>query len=330
MNTEAAEAIKNTNMYELASKTTHRARLTGEEKEIAYALDAWAREIGKTGHDKNHEIAAFVQKVVEEQRQGYSTDLLDTIFDMGSVGEFDAYEAYKMPENTLKATEAAKGGNVNRSFLDITMLSPVYKNLQIESDLSFIDLRRNGWKTVALLSEYAVEAFENAMFADMFGRIDAAITSGAAGYIAESSAKVTAASADALALYIMDMSCGGGAIVALSKYIQQISKLTGFDSDGMREEVHNNGFLGKYDSIPMYRISGTHTLNNDGVTKLLPDKRVFGVAGKIGSLDIAGDTHVYENEDINNERIHIKIADFTYRYAFYDTAAKNCAKIVTA
>lgn len=330
MNTEIAEVIKATNMYELATKTNNKVQLSAEEKDVVATLDTWAREIGKTGQDKNHEIAAFIQRVIEEQRSAYPVEFLDRMFDRGTIGEFDTYEAYKMPENTLKAIEAAKGGNVDRSFLDITMLRPVYRNLQIESDISYIDLRRAGWKSVALLAEYAVEAFENAMFADMFSRIDTAITSGAPNYISESTASVTAASADALALYLLDMNQGGSNIIALSKYIQQMSKLPSFASDEMKQEVYNNGFLGKYDSIPMFRVSSTNTLNNDGVTALLPDKRVFGVAGKIGTLDMKGETHTYETEDNNNERIHIKIADFTYGYALYDDAAKNCAKIVLA
>lgn len=330
MNTEIAEAIKATNMYELATKTLRKVQLDSAEKEIVATLDKWAREIGKTGHDKNHEIAAFVQRVVEEEFDQSYAEILDRIFDRGSVGEFDVYEAYRMPKNTLKAIEAAQGGNVDRSFLDISMMTPVYRNLQVESDISFADLRRNGWKTVALISEYAVEALQNAMFADIFGRIDAGIASGAANYITEATTKVTAASADALALYLLDLNKGDSVIVGLSKYIQQMSKLTGFDSDAMRNEVHTNGFLGVYDSIPMLPVSSTNTLNNDGITKLIPDNRVFGVAGKIGTLDMKGDVHTYEEEDINNERIHIKIADFTYGYAFNDTALLDCAKIVVA
>ena len=120
----------------------------------------------------------------------------------------------------------------------------------------------------------------------------------------------------------------GGLVVGLSKYIQQMSKLTGFASDAMKQEVHNNGFLGVYDSIPMRAVSSVYKVGADGNTLLIPDKRVFGIAGKVGVLDQRGDMHTYEIEDLNNERIHIKMADFTYGIAFNNAAADRACKIV--
>lgn len=328
---EISEIVENVNAYELAQKTVANVNLEAEEKEAVAELDNWAREIGKSGHDRDHEIAAFVTRQINDQLTEDFDDILNTAFDVGTIGEFDAYEAYADPKNTLNAVEAAKGGNVDRSFIDIKALAPTWHNRQVETDLSFVDLRRNGWKSVAKLTEFGVEALRNARLYDAFAALDAAITSGSANYITESTSAVTQTSADALALYILEHSDGNsGLIVGLSKYIQQMSKLNGFASDIMRQEVHTNGFLGMYDSIPMRAVSSYYKIGKDGTTLLIPDKRVFGIAGKVGTLDQRGDMHTYEIEDPDNERIHIKMADFTYGIAFNNAAADLAAKIVTA
>ena len=54
-------------MFDVAEKVEYKRSLTAEEKEVYEISDAWAREIGKTGNDKDHEIAAFVNKVVNEE-----------------------------------------------------------------------------------------------------------------------------------------------------------------------------------------------------------------------------------------------------------------------
>ena len=325
---DIAEMIENTNMMELASKTANQAVLNDDEREVVAQLDEWAREIGKTGHDKDHEIAAFVEKTINTEIVNYPDELLDDIFDRGSIGEFDDYHARTEPKNTLRAIEAAKGGNVDRSYIDFTALTPSWKNRQVETGLSFVDLRKNGWKSVALLTDFAMDALRNAMFYDIFSAVDTAVASGNPNYIANASTTLLQASMDELALYVNDLAQSNAYIIALSKYIQQASKLTGFASDGMKDEVYRTGFLGKYDGIPMRRVSSHATLNNDGTTLLLPDKRVFGIAGKIGSLDMRGDVHVYQSEDIDDEKVHIKVADFTYGYAFSEAAADHVAKIV--
>jgi len=178
---------------------------------------------------------------------------------------------------------------------------------------------------VSLLTEYAVKALENAMFADVFGAVNAAITQGAPNFIVETTAMPTAASIDALALYVNDRANGNGVAVGLSKYIQAISKLPGFDSNEMLNELNRTGRLGLYDGVALHPISGAKRLGNDEF--LIPDKRIFGIAGKIGALDMKGDVHVYEEENINKEMIHIKVADFTYGYSFNNDSIENMCVI---
>lgn len=326
LKTEVAELIGSTNIFEIAAKTNRQVVLTDSEKEVASQFDEWARKIGETGKDAENQIAAFVTRVVRDELTDAPSELLDMIFDRGTIGEFDDYEASIEPiKNTLVAYEAAHGGNVPRSHLDIASLRPVWRNRQVETDISFQDLRRNGWKTVSLLTEYAVKALENAMFADVFGAVNAAITQGAPNFIVETTAMPTAASIDALALYVNDRANGNGVAVGLSKYIQAISKLPGFDSNEMLNELNRTGRLGLYDGVALHPISGAKRLGNDEF--LIPDKRIFGIAGKIGALDMKGDVHVYEEENINKEMIHIKVADFTYGYSFNNDSIENMCVI---
>lgn len=130
-NVEIAELISSTNMYDIATKTNEGMALTDDESVVASQLDAHFKEIGKRGHDTDHEIASFVQKIINEEIYNTPDELLDLIFDRGTIGAFDDFEAITTPKNTLIAYEAAKGGNVPRSYLDVAKLAPTWKNMQI-------------------------------------------------------------------------------------------------------------------------------------------------------------------------------------------------------
>lgn len=324
---EIAELVKGTSAYEIAAKTVRNIAMTDNEKEIASQLDEWARKIGETGNDPEHEIAAFITRTINDEFYDAPNELLDSMFERGSIGEFDDYEGVITPvKNTLVAHEAAHGGNVEKSYLDFSVLKPTYRNRQIETQISYADMRRNGWKSVATLTEYATRALENAMFYDIFGVIDAAIAMGAENYISEAGATPSQATMDALALYLNDR--GTGTVVALSKYIQAASKLPGFHSEEMLNEVHRTGRLGMYDGVNLYPVSAAKR-QGDG-SLLIPDKRLFGIAGKIGALDMKGEVHTYETMNNNKETVDLKIADFTYGYSFNKDSLENVCKVVIA
>ena len=97
--------------------------------------------------------------------------------------------------------------------------------------------------------------------------MDAAIAFGAENYIAEADALPSQATMDALALYLNDR--GAGTVVALSKYIQAASKLTGFNSAEMLNEIHRTGRLGVYDGVSLYPVSAAKR-QGDG-SLLIPD-----------------------------------------------------------
>ncbi len=253
--------------------------------------------------------------------------MLDRIFERGSVGEFDDFEYNKEPKNTLVSHEAAKGGVVDRSWIDLSAVKPVWKNRQIETDLSYVDMRKNGFKSVAKMAVYMKEACQNALFYDMLAQIDEAIVGGEAKI--DVMGKVpTLADMDAMSLYLNDRS-DDAVIVTLTKYAQAIRRMDGFaqyQSDNLKDEFNRYGLAKTYDSIGIAAISGAKRQGNGNF--LIPDKRIFGIAGKIGNLDMKGEIHVFQDMNNQSEQIHLTLKDFTYGLAI--TKIENCAKMVMA
>lgn len=312
-------------MFDVAEKVEYKRNLTNEEKEVFEISDAWAREIGKTGNDKDCEIAAFVNKVVNEEIYNAPDELLDSMFDRGSIGEFDDEEFVKTPKNTLEAHEAAKGGTVDRSYIDFTAIKPITKNRQIETDLSYLDLRKSGFKSVATLTTYAKEALQNALFYDVFSMIDNAIVGGE--QLVTAGGKVpTQTAVDAFNLYLLDRDPAAVA-VCLSKYAQALGRMDGrsqYMSNAMKDEFNRYGLVNFIDGVRIASISGAKKTGKGQL--MLPDLRIFGVAGKIGALDMKGELHTYEDMDNSNEKVIIRVKDFTYSVGI--TNIENCNKMV--
>ena len=304
-------------MYDVAEKVEYKRNLSTEEKEIYEISDAWCKEIGKTGCDEKKEIAAFVNKVVNEEIYNAPDELLDSMFDRGSIGEFDDEEFTKTPKNTLEAHEAAKGGTVDRSYIDFTAVKPIVRNRQIETDLSYVDLRKNGFKSVATLTTYAKEALQNALFYDVFSMIDNAIVGGE---------QLVTTAVDAFNLYLLDRDPSAVA-VCLSKYAQALGRMSGraqYMSDSMKDEFNRYGLVNFIDGVRIASISGAKKTGKGQL--MLPDLRIFGVAGKIGGLDMKGELHTYEDLDNSNEKVIIRVKDFTYSVGI--TNIENCNKMV--
>ena len=273
------------------------------------------REIGKTGKDPECTIAEFINRTVNEEIYNAPDELLDQIFERGSVGEFDDYEGHKDPKNTLVAYEAARGGNVDRSYIDISVLKPIWKNRQVETDLSYTDLRKNGFKSIATL------------FFDALALADEAVTGGEQ-LIAVSGTTPTLEAMDKLSLYLNDRA-SDSVIVTLNKYAQAIRRMPNFAqymSNTMKDDFNRYGLAKTYDSIGIAGISGAKKTGTGSL--LIPDKRIYGIAGKIGNLDMKGDIHVYQDMNNQNEQIHLMLKDFTYGFSI--NKIENCAKIVMA
>ena len=122
-------------LYDVAESIEYKRDLNAEQKDAAQVMDAWAKNIGETGKDPECDIAAYIKRTVQPEVYSAPDELLDRIWDRGSIGEFDDVEYNVDPKNTLIAHEAAKGGVVDRSWIDISALTPVWKNRQVETDL---------------------------------------------------------------------------------------------------------------------------------------------------------------------------------------------------
>ena len=328
LNIEVAELMKQPGrVYEVAEKTQYKLNLTQEDKEIASVMDAKIREIGNTGFDRDHEISQFITRTIQDEVFNAPDYLLDNLFERNSISEFDDFAGVEVAKNTLIAHEAAKGGNVDRSYLNFSMVYPTWKNIQVETDLSYVDMRRNGWKSVANLTVYMTEALQNKMFYTVFNALDAAVTGGDQ-VISVTGEKPTMETFDELTLYLNEHSDGTVApfTVSLAKYASWLRRAVGYDvflSDAMKDEFNRYGFVRMYDGVNITTISSAHKLGDGSL--LLPDKRVFGISGRVGILDTKGTPTVYQNSDDNAERIHLLAKNMTFGWAF--TKPENFAKI---
>lgn len=271
LNTEMKDVMSKKHvLFDVAEKVEYKRDLTAEEKEIAEISDAWAKEIGETGKDPDCEVAAYIKRTVQDEVYNAPDELLDQMFVRGSVGEFDDVEYDVAPKNTLVSYEAAKGGVVDRSWIDMSAVHPVWKNRQIETDLSYVDLRKNGFKSIANLTVYMKEACQNALFYDVLAQVDAAIVGGEAK-IDVTGKMPTLADMDALALYLNDRS-DNAVIVTLTKYAQGIRRMEGFAqymSSDMKNDFNRYGLVKTFDSIPIAAISGARRQGNGDL--LIPD-----------------------------------------------------------
>lgn len=313
-------------VYEVAFKSKYNKSLNAEEKEISSIVGAWAKEIGERGSDPNHEIAAFVIKTIEPVIYDYPDELLDELFDRGSVDEFDDIHGLVNPENTLVVHEAAKGGNVPKSYIDYKELKPVWAHKQIETELRYTDLRKNGFKTIANLTMFAEEALKNDMFKTVFNAVDSLITStNAEQYIASGGSTLTQTDLNALILYIIERGVNPF-VVCRSAYAQQIANMSGqvsFMSNDMKNEYNRYGLVNFYNGARIAHIPSAIKVNGEPA---LPDKKIFGIAGKIGTLDMRGSLRIYEDFNNRSEKVELKITGFEYGYMI--EKPENIAKLV--
>lgn len=298
-------------MFQWATSVDKNLNLTAEDKEISSVVDAWAKSIGEKGSDNNNEIAEYMVKTIQPEVYEVPDALLSQMFDRGTVGEFDDFQATVAPYNTLVAKEAGKAGTVDKSYINWTVLKPTWKHFQVETELRYSDLRRNGFKTIATMTTFAEEALKNKMFYTVFSIIDAAITGSDQAIVAGAS-NPTITAMDALALYLLDNG-SNPMTISLSKYAQAIAKMSGYSSymsQDMLNSYNRYGLVNFYNGVKIASISGAHK-TGDG-QQLITDKRIYGIADKIGTLDMRGDLRVYETMDNKRETVEIKLTGFEF------------------
>lgn len=326
---EFAEKMETQEIREWASKVTRKAELTDAEKNISKEVDAWAKKIGETGADANREIAAFIIKTMSDEVYDKPDALLDLMFDRDSIGEFDDYRIEKTPKNTLVVHEAAKGGNVDRSYIDTGYLEPTWKHLQLETELKYSDLRRNGFRTIANLTMFADEAFQNKKIKTVFDILDAAIV-GANQVIAitGNESALTKTAMDKLSLYVLDHLADGDSGIAfgLNKYAQAIANMAGYESymsSTMKDDYNRYGLVKEYGGMLISGFSGARKAADGEL--LVPDRKIFGIAGRVGTICDRGEMRVYEDYDNASERIKLKFTGVEFGVKV--TSPEKVAKI---
>ena len=303
------------------------AELSAEDKEISAVTDAWVKELGKTGFDKDHELSALVTKTFTPDTVSAPSELIDMLFDNDSIGEFDDYRVTVDPENTIEVYDAITGGNVPRSFIDFKVLKPTFCSLQAETSLKLEDIRRGGYKSVANMITNINEAFELARVTRILDILDKALAGGE-NVFTETGATPTEVICRKLATYLMDVTNGETpAIFGQNKYIVGMTGLQsaqyGF-SDAVKNQYNKVGKLDMYAGCRLFGLSGVKKLANGDF--IIPDKRLFAAAGKIGKVITRGETRTYQETDINNEQIHIKVGGYSFGTVVTDIS--KAAKVV--
>ncbi len=302
--------------------------LTSEDKDISSVMDAWAKDLGKSGRDPEFQLSQIIERTFTPETVAAPTELIDALFDPDSIGEFDDYRVQVDPENTIQVYDAIDGGNVPRSFIDHKVLKPTWTNLQAETDLTLASLRRGGYKTVANMVSYINEAFELARVARLIDTLDKAIT-GAPNMFNEAGAVPTEDISRKLATYLMDVADAGEMpmIFGQNKYIVGMTGLQsaqyGFSNE-VKNQYNKTGKLDMYAGCRLIGVSGVKKLANGEL--IIPDKRLFAAAGKIGKCITRGSTRVAQETDINNEKIHIKVSGYSFGTAITDIS--KAAKVV--
>jgi hypothetical protein len=317
--TEIASAVAEKNILELSEKAKFNT-LDASDKEAIEIIDNFAREIGTSGKTSENTtlISELIKKTVEPILFQPDSSILHNIFDMGNVGEFDETRYTGLPKNTIKVHDAVRGGNVPKSFVDPSLFNPVKVALQAETELNYSDLRRNGWKSISKMTELTREAFEQELFFRLFAGVDAALDAVVGDQNIDTGSALTPANADTLSRYLRDMSEGNPFMVGLSKYIDGLGKISGYEtylSNDMKNELNRLGRLAMFDGIALSSIP-TAKKTAKGQT-LVPDKRIFGIAGKIGEANLRGEMRLYETYDNNAEKVHLKFTGYDFDYVIY-------------
>ena len=327
---EIAELMeKNGTMYDWAEKVNRGVSLTAEETEISQVVDAWAKEIGTKGKDNDNEIAEFIIKTITDPVYNKPDALIEKMFDMDSIGEFDDYVINKTPKNTLVAYESAKGGNVYKSYIDTSALTPTWKHAQVETEISYAQLRRGGFKNIANMAVFAKEALDNKKIKDVFSALDTAIAGGDQVFaVTGGESALTKTTLDKLSLYVLDHLADGdaGIMFGLNKYAQAIANMSGYTSymsSTMKDDYNRYGLVKEYGGCLIGGFSGARKAADGEL--LVPDKRIFGISGIIGTLCDRGELRVYETLDNNKERVSLKFTG--YEYGIKITNPENVAKI---
>ena len=163
------------------------------------------------------------------------------------------------------------------------------------------------------------------MFQDAIAYLDTLITSSTTEQYFTASGSLTQAAVDQLTLYLLERGVNPF-ILGRTKYAQQIARMTGqnqFMSDSMKNDFNRYGLVSFIDGVRVAHIPTVVKVNEQPV---LPDEKLFGIADKIGTLDMKGTLRMYETFDNTAEKVNIKLTGF--EYGFMIANPENVCKLV--
>jgi len=316
---ELASAIQEKNIIELSERAKFN-KLDESDKEVIELLDTFAHEIGNSGKSSENTtlVSELIKKTVEPMVFQPDSSILSNMFNMGSIGEFDETSYTGLPKNTIKVYDAVRGGNVPKSYVDPGLFTPTKFALQAETELDYSDLRRNGWKSISKMTELTRESLEQEMFYRLFTGVDSALDALTGDQDIDTGSALTLTNADTFSRYIRDMSEGNPFMVGLSKYVDTMARMDGAEkylSDELKNELNRVGRLAMYDGVLLSSIP-TAKKTASGKT-LVPDKRIFGIAGQIGEAQLRGELRMYDTYDNDAEKVKLKFTGFDFEYVIY-------------
>jgi hypothetical protein len=297
-----------------SAKTTAGIQLDADETEIVKTIEAAIKEMNRGGmrSDDMHLMAQFIQSVVQRDIENIPEEALAHCFDEMAVGANDVVEPYMLPEDTFVAYEAAHGGNVPASYLNIAPTEMKTKNLQVETYASFRSVSANPWKSISAITEYAGLALRGAMFRAIFADLDAKIPT--SNTVVAGASFPTQAEADELAQFAFSQGLADSAIIARAKYIFPFGGFAGA-SDAALNDAYARGVPGLYRGVRLIPVRETSSMKQN---QLFPDNRIYAVAGKIGTLVTRGEISTAVDADNNTDQFHFLFKNFTFEYGFSD------------
>ena len=197
-------------------------------------------------------------------------------------------------------------------------MAPNWKSLQAETEVSLQEIRRGGFRTVANLVTYIREAMEYKKLQTVLNALADSVASSETQRYFSGSANdgVTDKGAKALALYLHDVSDGETPLfVAQNKHLMELVGTDGiqnFLTDKEKNLFNSTGFVRQFAGCDLMGLSGQKKIGGNIV---FPANVVLGIAGKVGEMAVRGEANVYQETDINSEKIHIKVNGFTFGYA---------------
>jgi len=219
----------------------------------------------------------------------------------------------------FKILQILYNGNVPKSYVDPTIYTKKSFKLQAETELNYSDLRRNGFKSIAKMTELTLESFNNEKFWRIFSAVDTELNALTGDQNISGGSALTVTAMDTFSRYLRDMAANGDPfVIGLTKYTDPIARMEGassFLSEDMKNEFNRLGKLVIYNGVTINSVpTARKTADNKN---LIPDKRIFGIAGKIGEMDMRGSLRNYETYDNDAEKVKLKFTGFDVDYIIY-------------